>query len=916
MVKRKRDETNTSSRKRAKDNTFGLKEYYEAIDRTIDNPTLENHLLLYSFELDDELDINARVDDEGNTLLHLLATMDDKLACEQAELILNKEANTELTEGHFCWTALHEAAAANNIAMVELLLEYEADQFVRDVQGNTPVMLAISLHLPEMVKVLFDSLNDHERQNMCLRVNKYGYTISDLIVKKSFDQSRIKEYDAFTINTLSYKAREIATYLVDENLGFAPITNIEHFIDAIYCNCESSIQRYLDYYKAGLLDINNPTNFDDYMVIEAALHNRFELLISLIHDLNPDLMVRDSTHMNILHGVARSGNTDLALFVLDVLTEEQIGILFEQQDDDDDTPTDCAYAHGYPEVVAIFLEFGGVLNAMLQNDEMQDEGQEIQINTNQSTHEVSIHQSISRSTLALVGQYLPDIYPSREKNDDFRITLSKWADANLSDKNINQYAEKARKKLRFLLVHPLVKNFITEYNIKLKEFVLNLREDECQFEAHCKLKLKSAKTAITRILDTNKFERFEDSRSGAPITLGLALVWAVIQDDDALKRCSLKEGKNCNKIKLSNVDKANILVKMFYEMERGYNLDNNGNEVDLNSENQNICHSGHYNKAISTLSGLHPKVDIITVNTAIICTKMYALLEQHYQSLVPAQVQVQNFYELKTKGILPKNLWDKHLREKITAELENEYGSYINAEMIADSVLRCAILTGASTHLPQNTLNNLLQTMRIGDESISKDRVKVVIDNLHLIQCQLIEEESILNLNADIIAKAKKLGVEFPVHENYTFDRTFYMRPIKLPGFKIYRKKEFEKNVSTFDFCTKKLEKTGKLSIDASKLNIEQRTTLDQLTTVKNFSNALDVGNNELKNIVLTAIKEAEKALLEEKNDYDSIWDTFHENLQNILRQQPQSEAISAITKTLEEQDNEAKRAGKLPCTR
>ncbi|RWS05761.1 uncharacterized protein B4U79_09225, partial [Dinothrombium tinctorium] len=103
------------------------------------------------------------------------------------ELLLQKQANVN-KQNRYHRTPLHFAAINLAINVVSILLEYGASPIVQDIDGNTPLMLAIlynrkCLLLNEVCTQLLIATSDEElrcirnKQNECIRdvARKEGY---------------------------------------------------------------------------------------------------------------------------------------------------------------------------------------------------------------------------------------------------------------------------------------------------------------------------------------------------------------------------------------------------------------------------------------------------------------------------------------------------------------------------------------------------------------------------------------------------------------------------------------------------------------------------------------------------------------------------------------------------------------------
>ena len=113
-------------------------------------------------------------------------------------------------------------------------------------------------------------------------------------------------------------------------------------------------------------------------------------------------------------------------------------------------------------------------------------------------------------------------------------------------------------------------------------------------------KNKVAKDCILRIADP--VNTFTDAGSDISLRELLALTFSAIQDDE--KRISSVE------------DAGTQFVEGLYEIQRGYNLSNEG--VDQGGLDRPICSAGAFNKLIEKLVGIHQdcQIQFITRETA------------------------------------------------------------------------------------------------------------------------------------------------------------------------------------------------------------------------------------------------------------------------------------------------------------
>ena len=121
---------------------------------------------MQEFLVEYPVDLNELKYFGGWSLLHFAVSVDDPVA---ADLLMKfgLDANIQTTE--MKRTALMEAAQANKVEIVELLIGWGADPNLADSDGNTALHFAVDYSHYEVVKILLASsipLDVNIRNNM------------------------------------------------------------------------------------------------------------------------------------------------------------------------------------------------------------------------------------------------------------------------------------------------------------------------------------------------------------------------------------------------------------------------------------------------------------------------------------------------------------------------------------------------------------------------------------------------------------------------------------------------------------------------------------------------------------------------------------------------------------------------------
>ena len=343
-------------------------------------------------------------------------------------------------------------------------------------------------------------------------------------------------------------------------------------------------------------------------------------LIKYMREQGADFNAINSSQETPSHLAMRSGN----LNVIRYLCEE--GAVPDVADHVGNTPIVMAFERGYQDIVRILQHNGAILPEHLQR-----RGPEV--NNNQSTHTVSVHQGVSDSAKALHQHYFS---------------------------NKPHYEKKA-------IVHQSIHD-LTTYVEALTPATQNHSD---------------AIGAAQRYIQKLKGIEFTDTRSGVTLKEALALVWLGLQDNDERDRRRMEEQITAQQLlnpEFLNTQEAaekalitQIIVKWLYEAGRAYNINSQG--VDNNQLDNDTCISGAFNAAINALNGgLHSKVMIPLVNPESITAKARAEVETIFSEL-PEEQQVELVNAMSEGNSMPE-AFISMIQDKLPRRLHDEFDSY------------------------------------------------------------------------------------------------------------------------------------------------------------------------------------------------------------------------------------------------
>lgn len=444
---------------------------------------------------------------------------------------------------------------------------------------------------------------------------------------------------------------------------------------------------------------------------------------------------------------AMEGNLEMVRTLLEDQTPEQKQLLFAQVDHNFTNAVTLAFENGHQAVVDELIRQRAILPEHLQRQDLAG----VVLNNVQSTHEVSVHESVSCSILGLASHYLPGL------SDEARVQLIVQCGEN---KN------KAHEVLNHALMQDEVQDYIDTRLGFLLCFGVNLQTEDCQFDEHNELKVQSAKRCIARILGNQNILEFRDGRSQVPMKLALALVWDGLWDPT-----------NTHLMNFSWHEKAQVLVQSFYDMQRGYNLNTDGNETDIKSEDISICVPGHFNKLVSSLAGgRHEMVNIIFVTTQIVRLRTQSLIGLQYLKEVPFDEIIKSFREIENTGILPCHIWRKYLKESIENKVKEEYQSFVEAGMISEDAIQEGINDACQLPLSAEIIAKMLLKSRRLVEEIGYEERSRILSKYGLDETSAIEPQS------EYQVATKRLNLDSMVTVNRGLLNLFRLKKVGVPN--------------------------------------------------------------------------------------------------------------------------------------
>ncbi|WP_342276058.1 ankyrin repeat domain-containing protein [Spiroplasma endosymbiont of Nebria brevicollis] len=176
------------------------KEFVESLDNNELIKTEEDFLQLLEL-LDKENDVNKQIGN-GETLLHL-AVWEGYV--DVVKELLKKGANINLPDTASSRTPIHLAVKRNNIKMVKILLDTNYDYFyysgfsIKDLEYNTPLMIAEKQGYPEIVELLkLDNIIDKIKNKSKEQLEKCQYDEeNEKVIYRNFEDN-IHSYKKLT----------------------------------------------------------------------------------------------------------------------------------------------------------------------------------------------------------------------------------------------------------------------------------------------------------------------------------------------------------------------------------------------------------------------------------------------------------------------------------------------------------------------------------------------------------------------------------------------------------------------------------------------------------------------------------------------------------------------------------------------
>lgn len=499
---------------------------------------------------------------------------------------------------------------------------------------------------------------------------------------------------------------ETVRLLLDKNLENAFVDTVDHYgLTALMHAAEhgqTDVVRLL-LEKGAMIDtLHHDTGMTALML--AARYGHADVVRLLLQKGAMIETVSNINCMTALMYAARLGHSAIIRILLAHKSLEERKMLLSQTNDEDQNAIAIAFAERRYTAAAVLLEFGAEVPANAQMPVVPS------LNNAQNTHTASVHASVSRCLFALAVRYLPNLEPIKKECTEVSnyMLLARWLRTDDAEK------------------------YLTSRSELLLKFADTLKVSDCQFDdkedPYKDLKINAARRSIRRIIDRKEHGDFRESQSGVPILLALALAWDAVQDT-----------KNPDLLISTIPEKNFILVEMLYQIQRGYNIDVDGNDNGL--EDDFICLSGHFNKMMEALSGRHPLVfiEIVTEETARL--RLYALIQEIYIRHIPDYIrnipleQLQVYSEnMKDGSVLPPDLWSAYLKTPVLEEFYKEYQPHIDSGIITVSEVQRAILAASCFDLPQNVIDNMLIPMEKAmlEATLFSAAEPVIIDRYHL----------------------------------------------------------------------------------------------------------------------------------------------------------------------------------------
>ena len=223
---------------------------------------------------------------------------------------------------------------------------------------------------------------------------------------------------------------------------------------------------------------------------------------------------------------------------------------------------------------AVFLNIMNDIIFMTLPMNMTPENNEL--NREQSTHTASVHATVSESALKLWHRY-----GSLFSENAFLASVF-----SVPDENSNRQFKVAKDCFQYLKNPDELMNIKSSIMASLSTWLNNFHDER---DEH---KLAAAKRCFQRLSTINAFS---DPKSAISLTTLLALIWLAIHDDEH------REG---------TIDDAKrLLIEAFYEIQRGYNITEEGDDDGL--DDSYICLAGTFNKVLEKFWAVHTDIELI-----------------------------------------------------------------------------------------------------------------------------------------------------------------------------------------------------------------------------------------------------------------------------------------------------------------
>jgi ankyrin repeat protein len=299
---------------------------------------------------------------------------------------------------------------------------------------------------------------------------------------------------------------------------------------------------------------------------------------------------------------------------------------------DGETAISLAFESGYHNIVTLLQARGAVLPERLRPENRARN----RINGNQSVHEVSVHESVSKS-----AKNLRELYKfTQEQINEQTIELFTWLNADFSDTSALP----------------------------------------CEYKSEW---LAPARTCVTRL---KAFGLFTDQRSGVTMQQALAFVWAGINNEYA-------RGTDKTALSREEITSRRInFLKNLYEIQREYNLADGATPQDNGDEDHETCVSGSFNKLIAALNEVgHVGVDVLFITSTILAVQVPFLTTQAFGTLLEEdRKRFAQSWKGENEDVIQAECFEV-LKKLVANQLHQQYDAFHQEvpklnEMIAEAI--------------------------------------------------------------------------------------------------------------------------------------------------------------------------------------------------------------------------------------